>query len=705
MSTNDLLIELGTEELPPKSLTVLSDAFCAGIAQGLADVGLTNDTGSPLAYKAYASPRRLALVLSDVPLSTPEKHIEKLGPNIKAAFDAEGKPTKAASGFAAGCGVGVSELGTKTTDKGDRLVHLSVEQGKPTSDVVQSIIDDVLGKLPIPKRMRWGARRDEFIRPVKWLLALHGEQAIDLEVYGVPSGTTTRAHRFMANVDGLNRERELPISHAAHYATELLDKGCVVADSSQRKQMIRDQLAQCALSLGGQIVVDEDLLEEVTSLVEWPHCLSGAFDEEFLALPKEALISSMRSHQKYFHVLNADGELLPSFVTVANIDSHNPAEIIAGNERVIRPRLADAQFFYANDAKQPLDNMAQRLNKIVFQDQLGSVGDKAQRLSQLAAVIGEHNAAAYQQSKVNCARAALLCKADLVSDMVGEFADLQGVMGRYYANEHKEDAEVANAIEEHYLPRFAGDQLPSTNSGIWLSMADRIDTLVGLFGIGQPPSGSKDPFALRRAALGLLRVIIEKDIDVSLSTLIKASASLHLSLTDSDVESKVLTFILERLRAWYADQGVRAETLLAVLNTDIDNPLDINRRVQAVTAFASLEQADALAAANKRVRNLLAKQDNKPASAVRTELFADPAETLLADAIGKQQASIGPLLDQHEYAKALTLLAELRGPVDAFFDNVMVLDEDPDIRANRLALLQQLQDLFGQIADISQLAS
>ncbi|MFK8018987.1 MAG: glycine--tRNA ligase subunit beta [Pseudomonadales bacterium] len=703
MSSADLLIELGTEELPPLALQELSASFSRGIVSGLTSAGLRSSNGVSLSHSSFASPRRLAILVHDVPKSTPEQRIEKLGPNIKAAFDADGKPSKAASGFAAGCGVEVADLETIDTPKGERLVYISLEPGKQSRDFVQSIVQEVLNKLPIPKRMRWGNRRDEFIRPVKWLLALHGSETIELNVYGVTSGITTRAHRFMGEYSNPNHELDVP--EAANYESILLKQGFVVADFDKRKQIIREQLEVCAKNLGGNIVVEEALLDEVCGLVEWPHCLSGTFDTEFLALPKEALISSMRSHQKYFHVLDKNGALLPNFVTVANIDSKDTTEIISGNERVIRPRLADAQFFYSNDARQPLASMAEKLQKVVFQDQLGSVGDKTQRIAQLADFIGQQHPTAYEESKTHCQRAAELCKADLVSDMVGEFADLQGVMGRYYASDQNEAAEVAAAIEEHYLPRFAGDRLPETQSGLWISMADRVDTLVGIFGIGQPPTGSKDPFALRRSSVGLLRIMIEKNIEMPLGQLIAKAASLHKQLPETDVEPKVLAYILERLRSWYSDKGVKAETLHAVLHTSIDNPVDIDRRVHAVTAFAALEQSEALAAANKRVSNLLAKQDTAaiPAS-LNSALFSSGAETELADAIKLKQSAVEPLLASRDYERALSSLADLKEPIDRFFDSVMVLDEDPAIRANRLALLQQLRDLFSQIADISQLA-
>lgn len=701
---SDLLLEIGTEELPPLALAKLSDAFCAGIVTGLQAAGIQQDSnGQALQYRRFATPRRLAVLIQALPLSAPDRELEKLGPNIKAAYDADGKPSKAALGFASGCGVDVDSLSTVDTPKGERLAFISREPGQPINKLLPEIVAAALAKLPIPKRMRWGARRDEFVRPVQWLLALHGSDVVEMSVYGVTAGNATRGHRFMGDAAD-----SLTIDSADQYEHLLQQKGFVIADFDQRKEKIRRQLEDCGKSLSGQVVIDESLLDEVCSLVEWPQCLSGRFDDEFLALPSEALISSMRSHQKYFHVLDNENRLLANFVTVANLQSRDPSAVIAGNERVIRPRLADAQFFYNNDRKQTLSKMADRLDAIVFQEKLGSIGQKAARLKSLAAFIAASDARQSESARAHCARAAQLCKADLVSDMVGEFADLQGTMGRYYALSDGEPSEVAVAIEEHYLPRFAGDILPSSASGAWLSMADRLDTITGIFGIGEIPSGSKDPFALRRAALGLLRIVIEQGIDLPLRPAITKSIALHHALSDqashAELESAVLDYILERLRAWYADQGIGAELVQAVLQTGIDEPLDIERRIKAVSAFTKLDQSSALAAANKRVRNLLAKQQLAADSEVKESLLSEPAEQTLAEQVASHRAMIQPMLADQHYEQALKTLAGLKEPVDAFFDDVMVIADDPAIQNNRLALLQQLEMLFGQIADISQLA-
>ncbi len=694
-----LLLEIGTEELPPTALLALTTAFAEGVINGLSAAGLRGENGNSLAYQQFATPRRMALLIDGVADTAPDQHIEKLGPNIKAAFDGDGHATKAALGFASGCGVSVDQLQRKDTPKGERLMFISREPGLPLAELLQQVLSDVLAKLPIPKRMRWAARRDEFIRPLKWLLALHGEQVLPIQAFGVHADNTSRGHRFMSGGD-----QTLVIANAHEYEQRLKDDGKVIANYDARKQLIVAQLDALGKTLAGEVVVDAALLDEVCSLVEWPHCLAGKFDTGFLALPDEALVSSMQSHQKYFHVLDASGALMPHFITVSNIDSKDPPQVVNGNERVIRPRLADAQFFYANDSKLGLQAMAERLRSIVFQDKLGSIADKAARVGNLAQYIGDQASQDFSSSDAFAARAAHLCKADLVSDMVGEFADLQGTMGRYYAVNEGEPADVASAIEEHYLPRHAGDRLPTTDTGARLSLADRLDTLVGIFGIGQAPTGSKDPFALRRASLGLLRVLLEKNIDLALRPVIEFAIAQHTNLSEPDLDDKVLDYVLDRLRGWYADQHIATEIVQSVLNTGSDNPLDIDQRMHAVSAFSNMEQADTLAAANKRVKNLLAKQGGGLSSTVDTSLLIEPAEQALAEQLTAMKATTAPLLNERRYAEALQTLAGLKEPVDAFFDNVMVMDEDLALRNNRLALLQQLGDVFGQIADISQLA-
>lgn len=697
---NDFLLELGTEELPPKALATLSAAFSEGIVEQFAKHGLRGGS-----WQAFASPRRLAVLIKDLPSQAEDQATKKLGPNVKAAFDAGGQPSKAAQGFAKSCGVEFSALSTEQTDKGERLAYLSFDAGKHVHDILQEALDATLAALPIPKRMRWAARRDEFIRPVEWLLAMHGSQHLHAEVFGIQSGRCSYGHRFMGH-EGCS-PLAIEIATAAQYQGTLEKDGFVLVDYEQRRQRIRDQVNECEESLNGRIVVDADLLDEVCSLVEWPQLLLGSFDKAFLKLPAEALISSMQAHQKYFHVTDNDGNLLPHFVTIANIDSKRAESVIEGNQRVIRPRLADAQFFYATDLELGLDAMAERLSNIVFQDQLGSIGEKTQRIAQLATWLAEHckelnsDASAlglYQE-------AARLCKADLVSDMVGEFADLQGLVGRYYATDAGLPNELAHALEEHYLPRFAGDRLPNTGAGVVLSLADRLDTLVGIFGIGQIPTGSKDPFALRRSALGLLRILIEKRLSVNLGAAIEQALALHGDLPQADLANTVQSFVMDRLRAWYGEQGIEASRLNAVLAVEAENPLDIDHRVRAVQAFSELEQASALAAANKRVGNLLSKsEDGAQHSTLDPALFSCAEEsTLLAEIIANEE-KLTPLMASADYRGALHQLASLKDSVDAFFDSVMVMDEDLAQRRNRLALLDRLRTLFLQIADISKLA-
>ncbi len=700
--SRQLLIELGTEELPPLALGRLSQAFADSIVEGLASAGVLTDSRQAR-YQNFATPRRLAVLINDVPDSAPDRDQERLGPNVKAAYDDSGAPSKAALGFAASCGVEFSELGTLDTPKGERLVHRFCEPGRSTEAVLADLLPAVLSGLPIPKRMRWGALRDEFIRPVKWLLALLGEQTLQLSVFGLQAGQITLGHRFMSQAEG-NRPARLTVSSAADYETSLEQMGFVIADAGKRKQRIRDQLVACGAELGGQVVVDESLLDEVCSLVEWPCCIAGSFDPEFLQLPEEALISSMQSHQKYFHVLNSDGKLLPHFVTVANIDSNNPQAIIEGNERVIRPRLADAQFFYANDTRRSLDDMASQLDRVVFQDQLGTIGAKVERIKAVAEQLLMLHAPDATTERAHCVQAARLCKADLVSEMVGEFADLQGTMGKYYAEHSGKPDAVAVAIEEHYLPRFAGDRLPQTLVGQCVSLADRLDTIVGIFGVGQGPTGSKDPFALRRASLGVLRILIEQGMEFSLAELVGVAEQQHQQLPISDAAQAALDYMLERLRGWYGEQGFRTEVINAVLQGGMDKPLDIDRRVRAVAEFQKLPEAATLAAANKRVRNLLSKQNIDRDLGLDPTLFQHDQERELANALAAQEAAIKPRLEQFDYSSALTSLADLKAPVDAFFDHVMVMDEDLQQRNNRLALLQRLHALFGLIADISQLA-
>lgn len=683
------LVEIGTEELPPKALKSLYESFASGIENGLRSAGLQFEK-----IHAFGAPRRLAVLVENLELRQPDQNIEKLGPNVANAFDADGKPTKAAEGFARSNGIEFDQLQRVQTDKGERLVFRSKQEGKFAIDLLPEIVATSLDKLPIPKRMRWGTKRAEFVRPVHWLVMLQGKQVIDAEILGIKSGRETRGHRFHAN-------RGFALGNAQDYQLTLENEAFVIADFNERRGKIRAQVEAAGKKLNGVAVIDEDLLDEVTGLAEWPVALAGKFEERFLAVPQEALISSMKEHQKYFHVVDANGKLLPHFITVSNIESKDPSKVIDGNERVIRPRLSDAAFFYETDLKTPLATRREKLKTVVFQEKLGTVYDKTERIAKLAAFIAEknHGNAAWAQ------RAGELSKADLVSNMVGEFAEMQGVAGTYYAKHDGEPNEVAEAIREHYLPRYAGDELPATATGAAVALADRFDTIVGIFGIGQPPTGSKDPFALRRAALGVLRLIVEKGFDLDLRECLAQAQANYPQLSDQPkLVDTVLAYMIERFRAWYEDEKIPAEVFMAVSAKNLSRPLDINQRVQAVFRFSQLPEAEALAAANKRVSNILAKSDLAELPALNASLLSDGAERELGNQIGALAQKTAPLFAQRKYREGLEQLAGLRGAVDKFFDEVMVMVDDEAVRNNRLALLSQLRNLFLEVADISLLA-
>ncbi|MCW8922278.1 MAG: glycine--tRNA ligase subunit beta, partial [Gammaproteobacteria bacterium] len=670
--SKDLLIELGTEELPPKALKKLSDAFTQGIVDGLSEAGFELGEVAP-----YAAPRRLAVLIKDVPASQPDRDVERKGPSLKAAYDADGKPTKAVEGFARSCGVGVDELEQQETDKGTWLVFKATETGKPLSGLLQEIVEHSLAKLPIPKRMRWGDSDAEFVRPVHWLVLLHGADVIDAEILGLKSSRETFGHRFHAS-------GSLSLHSAESYAEQLRSDAFVLADMAERKNVIRQQVEKAAADVGGQVVIDEDLLDEVTALVEWPVAVVGDFDEAFLDVPSEALIKTMQDNQKYFAVLDGDRKIKPHFITISNIDSKSPEKVKAGNERVIRPRFADAAFFWNQDKKQPLDAFLLRLEQVVFQKKLGSIGDKCQRLEKLSEIIAGQMGADVKQA----GRAALLSKCDLMTDMVGEFPSLQGVMGHYYAVASGEDSVVAIAIEEQYLPRHASDKLPAIAVGQVVAIADRIDTLVGIFAIGQKPSGVKDPYALRRAAIGVLRILIECQLDLDLETLIDEAAKLLADKVDAEkAKAEVFDFMLERLRAYYLDRDVHIDVFDAVSSLRPSRPLDFDKRIKAVTAFHALPEAASLAAANKRVANILKKSATQASGKVVESLFEEDAEKALFKQLASLRSEVESLFDAGDYEQALRKLSSLREPVDAFFDSVMVMADDEAIKNNRIALL------------------
>ena len=692
MINNDLLIEIGVEEIPPKALAVLSDAFKVNVTEGLQRQQLQSG-----AITAYATPRRLALLIEGLDRQSPDQQTVVWGPPIKVAFDDNDQPTRAATAFSKKNSLPLDKLRGYVEDDGQqhKLCVRKTVPGTATETLLGEIINQALSGLPIPKRMRWAKSREEFVRPVRWAVVLYGDRALSYKILGITASNTSRGHRF-------HSPDEIVIQSPRGYQ-EQMHAHFVVASVDDRRATIRAGVEALAQEQGGTAVISEALLEEVAALCEWPVPLLGRFDEAFLDIPAEALISAMRGHQKYFHVIDDNGNLLPLFITVANIDSLDPGQVVAGNERVIRPRLADAAFFYHNDLKVSLQERRQGLKKVVYQAQLGSLFEKTERVAALSRWL----ATATGADPLCAERAGLLCKSDLISDMVGEFDDLQGIMGRYYAANDGEDPTVASALYEQYLPRFSGDKLPQEPEGIALALADRLDTLVGIFSIGQQPTGSKDPFALRRASLGLLRIIVQSNIDVDLKLAIYQAAK---QLPTVDTKSlnnlceQVHTYILERNVSAYKEQGIRIESYNAVAALDLSNPLDIDARVIAVHRFSQRPEAIALASANKRVANILAKQADQPV-AINPAALRDDAEILLAKAIQQMQGKVAPLIAERKYHQALELLVELHEIIDRFFVEVMVLAEDPDIRTNRIALLQQLRCLFLDVADISLLAT
>jgi len=685
MTTQNFLVEIGTEELPPKALKTLATSFADNVEAELNQAGLTFDK-----IEWFAAPRRLAVKVLNLATQQPSKEIEKRGPAVSAAFDAEGKPTKAAEGWARGCGITVEQAERIATDKGEWLVHRAKIEGQPTKNLLNDIVANALAKLPIPKPMRWADKTVQFIRPVHTVTMLLGDELIEGEILGVVSARTIRGHRFLG-------EKEFEIQHADQYPKLLREKGSVVADFNERKAEILAKSQAKATALGGVADIEESLLEEVTSLVEYPNVLAAKFEERFLAVPAEALVYTMKGDQKYFPIYDKNGKLLPHFIFVSNINPEDPTAIIEGNEKVVRPRLTDAEFFFKTDLKQKLVDRLPRLETVLFQQQLGTLKDKTDRIEQLAGEIAKQIGADEAKAK----RAGLLSKCDLMTNMVFEFTDTQGVMGMHYARHDGEDEEVAVALNEQYMPRFAGDELPKSLVASAVALADKFDTLTGIFGIGQAPKGSADPFALRRAALGALRIIVEKNLPLDLEDLVKKSAALFGDkLTNQNVVTDVVDFMLGRFRAWYQDDGIAVDVIQAVLARRPTRPADFDARVRAVSHFRTLDSAEALAAANKRVSNILAKAD-AAIGEINLTACVEPAEKALAEAVLTLRTEVQPLIAQGDYTAVLDKLANLRSPVDSFFDNVMVNAEDPALRQNRLAILNTLQDLFLQVADIS----
>ena len=692
-----ILFELGCEELPPKSLKTLRDALKNSVTEQLVAADISFD-----AIKAFAAPRRLALQIHGIADKQPDRSEQKRGPAIKAAFDAEGNPSRAAIGFAKGLGIEASELITINTDKGDYVGYEQTVHGKAVAELLPQIFQTALDNLPIAKRMRSGASRDEFVRPVQWMVLMADDRVIDAAIQGHQSGQQTRGHRF-------HSPDYHTISHANDYEA-LLDGLKVVADFDKRQAFINNQVQALADEINATAIVPQDLLDEVTALVDFPIALRADFEPRFLQVPQEALISTMQADQKYFCLTDKDGKLQPYFIFITNIASKDPKQIIEGNEKVVRPRLADAEFFFLQDQKQPLFALTESLKTRVFQDQLGTIWEKSERIAKQATFIA--NLLQQQGQQINIdetARAAMLSKADLASSLVGEYPDLQGIAGTYYARLNGEPEAVAASLEEQYLPKFSGDVLPQTPIGICLALADRLDTLVGIFAIGQPPTGSKDPFSLRRSAIGILRILIEKQLPINLVALVEQAIKNYASAEGSkitkmgDTFTQVMAFLNSRYRAMYTEQGVSVDTIQAVQAINPHMPLDFDQRIRAVQAFSALPQASMLADSNKRVANILAKSESAVAENIDETLLVEPAEQALYSNVCQAQTAVQPLLAQANYTQVLQTLTSLDAPLTQFFEDVMVNSEDVALKNNRLALLKQVRALFLTVADISEL--
>jgi glycyl-tRNA synthetase beta chain len=724
VGVRDFLVEIGTEELPPKSLLALSQAFTQGIVSGLAAAGVKHGAVQP-----YAAPRRLAVLVKRVAERQPDQEIRRKGPPVKAAFDANGAPTRAALAFAESCGTSVEALGRIAEPKGEFLFHIGTKAGADTITLLAGIVQGSLDALPIAKRMRWGSGTAEFVRPVHWVVMLYGADVVPAEILGVRAGNATRGHRFMA-------PKDLKLASPASYAKRLESAGKVIADFATRRERIREGVVALAREHGVEAIVADALLDEVTALVEWPVPVAGRFEERFLSLPAEVLVATLQDHQRYFPTREsaaaggagptpASAALSSLFITVSNLESRDPAQVRAGNERVVRPRLSDAAFFWDTDRKQKLADRREALKGVTFQAQLGSYHDKAERVKRL----GQLLAGATHADAAQVARAAELAKCDLLTGLVGEFPELQGTMGAYYARHDGEPADVASAMAEQYLPRFAGDALPATGVGTALALADKLDTIVGIFAIGQKPSGTKDPFALRRAALGVLRIVLEKRLEVDLPQTIDAALAaaradiarvaaaragggtggVALQTVAPEqvdvVATEVYDYVMERLRAYFleADAGITTELFDAVLEKRPASPLDFDARLRALAAFLALPDAAALAAANKRIANILRKAEGVDTAVLRPDLLQQAEERGLYDALEGVRPEAERRIEARDYAEALQRLARLRPAVDAFFDKVMVMADDAAVRANRLALLARVRELFLRVADLSRL--
>lgn len=686
MTQQTFLVEIGTEELPPKALRSLAESFAANFTAELDNANLIHGD-----VEWFAAPRRLALKIANLEAFQPDREVEKRGPAVSQAFDGEGKPNKAAEGWARGCGITVDQAERLVTDKGEWLLYRAKVKGQPVQVLLSDLVAQSLAKLPIPKPMRWGDKETQFIRPVHTITMLFGSELIVGTILGIESARTIRGHRFMG-------EAEFTIDNADQYPQILIDRGKVIADYHSRKLLIKRDAESAAKKLGGIADISENLLEEVTSLVEWPVVLTATFEEKFLAVPSEALVHTMKGDQKYFPVYDAQGNLMPNFIFVTNIVSKDPQQIIFGNEKVVRPRLADAEFFFKTDRKLRLEDRLPRLDTVLFQQQLGSLRDKTNRIETLSGWVAAQIGADVNKTT----RAGLLSKCDLMTNMVFEFTDTQGVMGMHYARFDGEDEEVALALNEQYMPRFSGDNLPDSPISCCVAIADKMDTLAGIFGIGQHPKGDKDPFALRRAALGVLRIIVEKNLPLDLVTLTEEAVRLYGDkLTNTKVVEDVVEFMLGRFRAWYLDEGYSIDVILSVLARRPTKPADFDARVKAVSHFRTLEASSALAEANKRVANILSKSEETLNDRVNAVLLKEPAEVRLATHMIVLHDKLTPVFAEGRYQDGLIELAELNEHIKAFFDQVTVMDINAELRINRLTLLSKLRDLFLKVADIS----
>ncbi|MBT7410392.1 MAG: glycine--tRNA ligase subunit beta [Methylococcales bacterium] len=686
----DFLIEIGTEELPPKSLEKLSQAFGKKILE-LLDKNQLNYTTS----KNYASPRRLAVVISDLDIQQQDQQIERKGPSVKAGFDKDGQPTKAALGFAKSCGVEISDLIKVETKKGEWLIFKTTQKGQKCNEILPELIKQSLQSLPIAKRMRWGSLTDEFVRPIHWITAIHGNEVLNFNLYNLQSSNITQGHRF-------HHPENIVINKANDYETVLKTKGFVIADLETRKNDIKNQVEALAKSVNGKAILDENLLQEVTGLVEWPIAILGEFDTEFLQVPKEVLISSMQSHQKYFAVVNKDNNIMPYFITIANIDSKDHNVIKEGNEKVIRPRLADAVFFWERDKKIKLSERVDQLKNVIFQKQLGSIYDKSCRIKTLSFAMAD----ILDCNKEDVERAAMLCKTDLMTEMVGEFPDLQGIMGQYYAHCNDEKQSVSIAMNEQYQPRFSGDILPESSIGQIISIADKVDTIAGIFSTGKKPTGDKDPFGLRRASIGVIRILIEKKLDINIDELIKHSCKNFDNLSENKtLETEVYNYISDRLTGYFLDCGFSIDVIDAVISSRKLTILDdTHNRLIAVRDFIKQAESVSLISANKRIRNILKKSDAVE-STIDEKLLQDTHEINLVKKLNEITTLVNNCTINLEYNKSLTILSELKITADDFFNNVMVMADDEKIKFNRLAILNNIQNLFLQIADLSKLQS